>query len=94
MSAALQALTGKLAAIQAQLDAGQLIEAAATVQEAVQVCAQAQSDGGPVDRAILEAAVLLEQQCAQVAQRVVASLMKTQREAGTLEKALRAYAGG
>lgn len=94
MSAALQALTGKLTAIRAQLEAGQLIEAAATVQDAVQLCAQAQGAGGEVDRAALEAAQLLEQQCAEIAQRVVASLVKSQREAGTMEKAIRAYAGG
>lgn len=90
MSALLK-LNEKLAAIRAQLEAGQLIEAAATVQEAVALC---QPGEGPVDPAQLEAAVVLEQQCSLVAQRVVETLLKTQREAGTMEKALRAYAGG
>ena len=88
----LTALTQSLTRAHQQLEAHLVFEAAEQLRLAVTQCAIAQTRGVGVEPSVLELLASLQRKCEQAAQSALAQLVATSREAGTMQRAIRAYA--
>ncbi len=87
----LAALTQSLTQAHLQLDRDQVLEAAEALKLAAVQCATAQTRGVVVEAGLLEGLQALQRRCAQAGQAALARLVATGRDAGAIQRAIRAY---
>ncbi len=92
LTALTQSLTQSLTRAHQQLEANQVFEAAEQLRLAVTQCGIVQARGVPIEPSVLELLGALQRKCSQAAQSALAQLVATSREAGTMQRAIRAYA--